>query len=44
MKRTNLKKTMALMLALVLAAPAAAYAETEEAPSEETTQIALQRS
>ena len=40
MKRTNLKKTMALILALALAAPAAAYAETEEAPSEETTQIA----
>lgn len=40
MKRTNLKKTMALILTLALAAPAAAYAETEEAPSEETTQIA----
>ena len=40
MKRANLKKTMALILTLALAAPAAAYAETEEAPSEETTQIA----
>ena len=40
MKRTKMKKTLALMLSLVLTVPAAVYAESEEAPAEETTEIA----